>query len=170
MKQAYSVWAVLACAFLALLLIFEAWLASQLLTEAEAAEIRQKAVVVKQEAEQPEDYENEKIEEALLERSTRLDDVTVTHYCTCAKCCGWSTGITASGVQATPYVTVAVDPDVIPLGSDVLVDYGDGEIHYYRADDTGGAVKGSHIDLCVSSHQEALELGVRTATVWWVTP
>ena len=29
-----------------------------------------------------------------------------------------------------------------------------GEIHYYRADDVGGAVRGNHIDLCVDSHDE----------------
>lgn len=67
-----------------------------------------------------------------------------------------------------PGVSVAVDPAVIPLGSDVLVDYGDGDIRYYRADDTGSAVKGNHIDLCMASHQEALEAAVKTATVWWV--
>lgn len=114
--------------------------------------------------------ENVMIEAALLARSTRLDNVTVTHYCTCSACCGWDTGITASGVRATPGVTVAVDPDVIPLGVDVLVDYGDGEIQYYRADDTGNAVKGNRIDVCVGSHDEAMELGRRTATVWWVMP
>ena len=59
---------------------------------------------------------------------------------------------------------------MIPLGSDVLVDYGDGEIHYYRADDVGGAVKGSHIDLCVTSHTEAEQMGRRMATVYWVEP
>lgn len=32
----------------------------------------------------------------------------------------------------------------------------------------GGAIKGSHIDLCVQSHDEAVELGRRMATVWWV--
>lgn len=117
---------------------------------------------------EPEEPENELIEAALLARSHRLDNMTVTHYDVCLKCCGKLDGITASGVQATPDVTVAVDPAVIPLGSDVLVDYGDGEIHYYRADDTGGAIKGRHIDLCVSSHEEALQLGVRTATVYWV--
>ena len=68
--------------------------------------------------------------------------------------------------MAAPYVSVAVDPSVIQLGADVLVDYGDGEIYYYRADDTGP--KGNHIDLCVSSHEEALRLGVQTATVYWV--
>lgn len=114
--------------------------------------------------------ENEMIEAALLARATRLDDVTVTHYCTCLECCGKTDGITASGLRATPGVTVAVDPDVIPLGADVLVDYGDGEIQYYRADDTGSAVKGNHIDVCLASHEEAVQAGVTTATVWWVMP
>lgn len=118
----------------------------------------------------PEEPENERIEAALLERASVLENVTVTHYDVCRKCCGKTDGITASGVQAVPHVTVAVDPEVIPLGADVLVDYGDGEIHYYRADDTGSGVRGSHIDLCVSDHDEALQLGRRTATVYWAAP
>lgn len=118
--------------------------------------------------------EAQSIEDALLVQATRIDSVTVTHYCTCQKCCGKppdhpAYGITASGRKATPYVSVAVDPSVIPLGSDVLVDYGDGVIEYYRADDTGSGVGGKHIDLCVSSHQEARNLGVRTATVYVVS-
>ena len=122
------------------------------------------------EPEEIEAAENEMIEAALLERATRLDDVTVTHYDCCLECCGKTDGITASGVKATPGVTIAVDPDVIPLGADVLVDYGDGELHYMRADDVGGAIQGNRIDICVETHEEALELGVRTATVWWVMP
>lgn len=120
--------------------------------------------------EEVEQAENEMIEAALLARATRIDNVTVTHYDCCVECCGKDDGITASGVRATPGVTVAVDPSVIPLGADVLVDYGDGDIKYYRADDVGGAVKDNHIDLCVGSHQEAVELGRKTATVWWVMP
>ncbi|MCI7733771.1 MAG: 3D domain-containing protein [Dysosmobacter sp.] len=116
----------------------------------------------------PEEAENERIEVALLARAHVIEDCVVTHYDCCVQCCGKDDGITASGVRATPGVTVAVDPNVIPLGSDVLVDYGDGEIEYYRADDVGGAVKGNHIDLCVGSHEEALQLGRRTATVYWV--
>lgn len=120
--------------------------------------------------EEIEEAENEMIEIALLERAVKIEDVTVTHYCTCSTCCGWSTGITASGRMATPGVSVAVDPDVIPLGADVLVDYGDGEINYYRADDTGSGVGGNHIDLCMESHEAALQAGVKTATIWWVMP
>lgn len=119
-----------------------------------------------EELKEQEDFENEKIESALLAQAHRLDRVTVTHYCTCSKCCGKDDGIGADGTEVIPYVSVAVDPGVIPLGADVLVDYGDGEIHYYRSTDTG--VRGKHIDLCVTSHQEARNLGVRTATVWWV--
>lgn len=113
-----------------------------------------------------EEPENELIEAALLAQAHVLTDCTVTHYDCCIACCRKADGITASGVQATPYVTVAVDPSVIPLGADVLVDYGDGKMHYYRADNTG--VKGNIIDLCVASHDEALQLGRRTATVYWV--
>lgn len=117
-----------------------------------------------------EDFENQKIEEALLARATRLDNVVVTHYCSELRphICGTGDGITASGRQVTPYVSVAVDPTVIPLDADVLVDYGDGEIHYYRADDTGAWINGNHIDLAVTHHSEAEQLGIRTATVYWV--
>ena len=127
---------------------------------------RTECVIEPKEEEVQEDYENENIEAALLVQATRLDDVTVTHYDPCVKCCGKTDGITATGVPVTPYYTVAVDPELIPLGSEVLVDYGDGEIHYYRAEDLGGGVKGKHLDLCVTYHTEALTLGVRQATVW----
>ena len=134
------------------------------------------APVVQTIEEPPEANENERIEAALLARAHVIEDCVVSHYdcCVvshydgCVECCGKDDGITASGRRATPGVTVAVDPDVIPLGSDVLVDYGDGEIHYYRADDVGGAVQGNHIDLCVESHELASQLGMRTATVYWV--
>lgn len=117
-----------------------------------------------------EETENELIEAALLAKSHKLERVTVTHYCTCSKCCGWSTGITASGRKATPGVSVGVDTSIIPLDADVLVDYGDGVLHYMRADDTGSAIKGKHIDVCVESHEEAIQAGVKTATVWWCNP
>ena len=119
--------------------------------------------------EEVEAAENELIEQALLARSHKIEDVTITFYC-CEErphICGTGTGITASGRRATPGVSVAVDPSIIPLGSTVIADYGDGVLHYYRADDTGGAVKGRHIDLCLNSHEAAIQAGVRRATVYW---
>lgn len=100
--------------------------------------------------------------------ANKLENVTVTYYDCCVACCGKDDGITYSGTRAVPYETCAVDPDVIPLGSAVTVDYGDGELHHYRAEDVGGGVKGNRIDICVSSHEEAMELGKRKATVYWM--
>ena len=171
--------------YLLFLLLLLAWLASYLVmtVEAEPAEPAAKPSESARDASLPGDdtpatercyltegelaNENELIEQALLARSHKIEDVTVTHYCTCAKCCGKSDGITASGRRATPGVSVAVDPSIIPLGSTVIADYGDGVLHYYRADDTGGAVKGRHIDLCLNSHEAAIQAGVRRATVYW---
>ena len=118
--------------------------------------------------EQPEDFENERIEEALLSRSSVIDDCTVTFYCAekYPHICGTGDGIAYDGTPVIPWATCAVDPDVIPLGSTILVDLGDGEgLRYFRANDTG--VMGDHIDICVPTHDEALCLGVRTSTVYW---
>lgn len=139
-------------------------------TQAEDSSSAAHTVSIISPAETPEEPENELIEAALLGKAHVMENATISHYDCCVSCCGKDDGITASGVQATPGVTVAVDPAIIPLGSDVLVDYGDGEIHYYRADDVGGSITGSRIDLCVEDHDTAENLGIRTATVYWVEP
>jgi 3D (Asp-Asp-Asp) domain-containing protein len=102
----------------------------------------------------------------------RLDNVLLTHYCICEKCCGKTPdhpayGITASGREAEPYVSIAVDPEIIPLGTIVWLEYSDGQVVRCRADDTGNAIKDARIDLCVSSHSEALELGIEYISVIW---
>lgn len=93
-----------------------------------------------------------------------IGECTVTYYCCEAyeHICGDGDGLTATGLPVTPGV-VAVDPDVIPLGSTVIIDGQE-----YLAADTGGAIKGNRIDIAVETHQEALDLGTRTAEVWVV--
>lgn len=91
-----------------------------------------------------------------------IGECTVTYYC-CepyAHVCGDGDGLTATGIPVTPGV-VAVDPEVIPLGSTVIID---GQA--YLAADTGGAVRGNHVDIAVATHQEAEALGTTTAKVW----
>lgn len=134
------------------------------LAEPDATEPIQ-TVVVSEESQ--EDYENEKIEAALLARSHKIENCTVTYFC-CEEyphICGTGNGITATGTQVTPNISCAVDPAVIPLGTTVMVDYGDGDLQYYRAEDIG--VTGGHVDLAVATHAEALKWGVQTATVYW---
>ena len=76
----------------------------------------------------------------------------ITHYCACEKCCGKSTGVTASGKLAAMGRTVAVDPGVIPLGSEVLING-----VCYIAEDVG--VRGKAIDIYIDSHSQALAMG-----------
>ena len=93
-----------------------------------------------------------------------IGECTVTYYC-CepyAHVCGDGDGLTATGIPVTPGV-VAVDPEVIPLGSTVIID---GQA--YLAADTGGTVRGNHVDIAVATHQEAEGLGTTTADVWVV--
>ena len=94
---------------------------------------------------------------------TDLGNFTATHYCSCAKCCGTETGKTATGTQATAERTIAVDPEIIPLGSKVIINN-----KVYIAEDTGGAIKGNRIDIYCESHQEALELGVKKVKVYLI--
>lgn len=171
--------------YLLFLLLLLAWLGSYLIMTAEAEPVRHKTEIVKDDGRLPgddtpattrcymtedevEQAENEMIEQALLARSHKLEDVKITFYC-CEErphICGTGTGITASGRRVTPYVSCAVDTDIIPLGSTIMIEY-NGEMVYLRADDTGPAVKGNHIDIAVKGHQEALSLGVKTADIWW---
>lgn len=58
-------------------------------------------------------------------------------------------GITASGRYVAEGVTIAVDPNVIPLGTWVLIKFPDGHLEKRRADDTGSAIQGSDIDIYI---------------------
>ena len=91
-----------------------------------------------------------------------LGEFTITHYCSCPICCGeWSDGITYTGTQATAGRTIAVDPEVIPLGAEVVID---GQT--YVAEDIGGAIEGSRIDIYTDSHEEALTRGILKREVY----
>ncbi|EOD00284.1 3D domain-containing protein [Caldisalinibacter kiritimatiensis] len=76
-------------------------------------------------------------------------------------------GITATGTKARPGV-VAVDPNVIPLGTKLYIESLDSREDYgfAVAEDTGGAVKGNRIDLFFADHQEALKFGRRRVKVY----
>jgi 3D (Asp-Asp-Asp) domain-containing protein len=57
--------------------------------------------------------------------------------------------------------TVAADPKVFPVGTVLdIPGYGTG-----RVEDTGGAIKGKHIDVWFPSHKEAKKWGVKKLKV-----
>ena len=117
-------------------------------------------------------------------RSTagRGEEMLVTGYCSCGKCCGWErswfglggpvyssgpnkgkpkkVGVTASGKKAHRG-TVAADPRLFGFGTVLEIPgYGRGVV-----EDVGSAIKEKHIDVWFPSHEEALKWGRRRVRV-----
>lgn len=92
------------------------------------------------------------------QKYTYLGNYKITHYCSCNKC-GTGNGITASGKVATPYKTVAMKD--LEFGSVVNINE-----ENYVVEDRG--VGSGVIDICVGSHEEALNLGVYYAEVYLI--
>lgn len=82
---------------------------------------------------------------------------TATAYCGCAKCCGKSTGKTASGTTATAGRTVAMSGSY-SFGTKIEIQ----GMGTYIVEDRGGAIKGNRIDIFFSNHQKALDFGRKT--------
>ena len=100
--------------------------------------------------------------DSIKNNSTALGNYKLTFYCPCEKCNGVAGAQTASGTTPTEGRTIAVDSSVIPLGSRVYIEgYG-----VFIAEDTGGAIKNNKIDVFVSSHDRAYELGVQYANIY----
>ena len=115
-------------------------------------------VVVEPEVEATE----EEVSRGSVERDlVSLGMFNISYYCKCELCTGKADGVTATGTIVEEGRTIAVDPDVIPLGSQVFID---GIL--YTAEDTGGAIQGNRIDIYVDSHAYALRMGRHQAEVF----
>lgn len=84
----------------------------------------------------------------------------LTAYCHCEKCCGKTDKITASGEKAVEGVTVAADTNILPFGTQILI-----ENNVYTVQDKGGAIKGNRIDVYFDTHEKALEFGGQTKEI-----
>ena len=113
-----------------------------------------------------EEIERETIEEAVDEviaNGTRIDyngksyskKITVKAYAYTGG------GRTAMGTRAR-VGEIAVDPSVIPLGTNVYIE----GVGARRAEDTGGNIKGNTIDIYMNSESECRRWGVRYVTVY----
>jgi len=76
-------------------------------------------------------------------------------------CWPYADGKTATG-HIAGFGVCAVDPDVIPLGTELWVEgYG-----YVLACDVGGAINGMRIDMCFDTYAEAMRWGRRDVLVY----
>ena len=85
----------------------------------------------------------------------------LTAFCPCCDCSDGYNYTTATGKTAKEGRTIAVDPDVISYGSQVLI--GD---TVYIAEDCGGLVSGDHIDIFFDDHESVEKFGVKYCDIY----
>lgn len=73
---------------------------------------------------------------------------------------------TATGTTPRPG-TIAVDPSVVPYGSELTIVYPDGTVEQGIAEDTGGAINGKRLDVFRYKYDDAMRFGRREAVVVW---
>lgn len=130
--------------------------------------------------------DNNKLKEELkrareeISRGSRTMDFTITAYNVSPEQCGKyegeeGYGLTATGFDLSGHTVwsarvIAVDPNVIPLGSKVQISFNDPYMKkydgIYTAMDTGSSIKGNKIDLFLGDSQnESIKFGVQQAKV-----
>lgn len=114
------------------------------------------------------EIETDKEVDAQAIEPVSLGEFKLTAYCSCKICCGiWAinrpNGIVygAIGEELKEDYSIAVDPNVIPYRTEVIING-----NTYKAQDCGGAIKGNRIDVYFEDHNDALEFGVQYAEVF----
>ena len=82
-----------------------------------------------------------------------------------AGCDDW----TATGTLAR-YGAIAVDPSVIPYGTRMYIVSNDGQViyGYATAEDCGGAINGTRVDLYYDTYDECIQFGRRDCTIYFL--
>lgn len=105
-------------------------------------------------------------------KNNSLGEFRITAYCSCPICCeeyaynrptdtnGKSIVYGASGERLVQGVSVAADTNILPFGTEILING-----HTYVVQDIGGAIKGNRIDVYFENHSDALAFGVKYADV-----
>ncbi|MDP3023955.1 MAG: 3D domain-containing protein [candidate division Zixibacteria bacterium] len=95
--------------------------------------------------------------ERMFLKHINYEEYIVTAYLPIDSAEGRYSGLTASRAVAKPYFTVAVDPTVVPINSWIWIE----GLGWWKAQDTGDAIRGQKIDLCLSIREETKKLGRR---------
>lgn len=100
----------------------------------------------------------ELIEKAEEDKYTYLGKFRLTSYCGCRACNGIWTGYpTASGTDYVFGRTIAVDKNVIPLGTWIEINIPGQGWQKFHAEDTGSAIQGNDIDVYVDTHADCYQ-------------
>lgn len=88
-------------------------------------------------------------------------------YCSCAKCCGKTNGITASGAKASAWYTVAAGKGY-KLGTVIYIPALKNKPNggWFVVQDRGGAISNSKLDIYMGSHSSALQYGRRSVEAY----
>lgn len=92
-------------------------------------------------------------------------------YCSCSKCCGKSTGITASGARASAWYTVAAGKGY-KIGTVIYIPALANKPNggWFKVQDRGGAISNSKLDIYMDSHSSALQYGRKTVECYVYEP
>ena len=133
-------------------------------TESEQASTNEETAKAKENEQVKMDQEPKTEVNAVNENSEREGDTLVVKATAYTANCEGGSGVTYTGIdlKANPdSKVIAVDPSVIPLGTEVYVEgYG-----YAIAADIGGAIKGNKIDVFIPSESAAEDWGIKTVKV-----
>lgn len=109
-------------------------------------------------------------DENIAEEESQGRQIIVEATAYTAYCDTGCTGVTATGIDVSQSIyhegrrVIAVDPAVIPLGSEVIVKAGGKEFEAI-AEDIGGDINGNRIDILVEDTGEAMTFGRQAGTV-----
>ena len=121
----------------------------------------------------PEEETPDPEEQAYLTMETFSGDVLAYTDCLTVEATAYSGGGKTAMGTATGEGTVAVDPDVIPLGSRLYITAEDGSSWVYGyavAEYTGGSIQGERVELFFRSESDCRAFGRRTAKVYVLAP
>lgn len=93
----------------------------------------------------------------------RVAKFNTSAYCSCARCCGKSNGITSSGAPAKEWYTIAAGAG-LPIGTVVYIPSLANKPNggWFVVEDRGGAISNNKIDIFMGSHAAAIQFGRKT--------
>lgn len=104
-------------------------------------------------------------------KTPTVKTINASAYCACAKCCGKTNGITASGAKATAWYTVAAGKGY-PMGTIIYIPALSNKPNggWFVVQDRGGAISNNKLDIFCSTHNEALQFGRRNLECYIYIP